>query len=325
MAGLRSAFTAVLGCAVMITGAVAPTAAQTFPERELRILVGFAAGSTTDVFVRYLAEKIRPLAGKPIVVENKTGAGGNIAVGATVTSKPDGHSLLVTTGGTVSYNVHLFKNLGFDPIKDLEPVTTVVAFPFVLTVNATKPIKTVPELVAYMKAKSEPGNYGSVGGAGIVLSELLKHEAKFEAVQVGYRSVTASLNDMQSGNLDFMFMDPTTAMAQVRDGRVRALAVTTPTRAAALPDLPTLTELGYPRIDRVSWLAALLPAKTPEPIIRKWNEWLTTVLSEDDTKAYFRKVYMEANPGTPEALRKLQQDEIAKWADLVKLAKIEPQ
>jgi tripartite-type tricarboxylate transporter receptor subunit TctC len=176
-----------------------------------------------------------------------------------------------------------------------------------------------------MKAQSQPGNYGSVGGAGLVLSELLKHEAGFDAVQVNYRSVAASLNDMQSGSLDFMFLDPTTAMAQVKEGRIRALAVTTPTRSAALPDLPTLTELGYPRIDRVSWLAALLPAQTPRPIIKQWSEWLGAVLSEEDTKAYFRKFYMESNPGTPEAMRKLQQDEIAKWADLVKLAKIEPQ
>jgi len=325
MFGFHAALRAAACVLLALAASTAPLAAQTFPDKEIRIYCGFAPGGGADVFVRFLAEKLRPLAGKPVLVENKTGAGGNLAVEAASHARPDGHTIVVSSGGPVSYNVHLYKRLGYDPTKDLTPVSTVVSFPFVLVVDANKPVRTVAELVAYMKAKDKPGSYGAVGGTPIVLSEMFKYRAKFDAVQVIYRTAVASMNDLTSGSVDFMFMDPTTALAQVKEGRLRALAVSTPERAPTVPDLPTMLELGYEGVDRMSWFAALLPAGTPQPIVNQWNAWMVQILSSDDAKTFFHNAGAETFPGTPQALTKLQQDEIDKWAALVKLANMEAQ
>jgi tripartite-type tricarboxylate transporter receptor subunit TctC len=305
--------------------AVSPAAAQTFPNHELRIYCGFPPGGGADVFVRYLAEKIKPLAGKPVLVENKVGAGGNLAVEAVTHAKPDGHTLVIASGGPASYNVHLYKRLGYDPVNDLTPVTTVVSFPFILVVNAAGPIHSVGELVTTMKARATPGSYGAVGGTPIVLTEMLKHIAGFDAVQVMYRNSADSINDLLSGSLDFVFMDPTVALAQVKEGRLRALAVSTPRRSPSAPDLPTMAETGFEGVDRMSWFAALMPANVPTPIVETWNAWFRQILTTDETKEFFRNVGAETFPGSPADLTRLQKEEIAKWADLVKLANMEAQ
>ena len=302
-----------------------PAMAQTFPEQDIRIYCGFPPGGGADVFVRYLAEKLKPLAGKTVIVENKTGAGGNLAVEAVTHAKPDGHTIVISSGGPVSYNVHLYKRLGYDPVKDLSPITSLVSFPFVLVVDPKRNINSVPELVAAMKKRATPGSYGAVGGTPIVLSEMLKYLGGFDAIQVMYRTAPDSLNDLASGNLDFMFMDPTAALAQVRAGRLKALAVSTPQRSPSAPDLPTMEEVGFKGVDRMSWFAAFLPANVPEPVVTKLNKWFNEILATDETKQFFRNVGAEVYPGTPQDLTRLQKDEIAKWADLVKLAKMEAQ
>ena len=210
-------------------------------------------------------------------------------------------------------------------MKDLTPVTSLVSFPFILVVDAKGPIKSVGDLVAAMKARKSPGSYGAVGGTPIVLSEMLKHVAGFDAVQVMYRNAINSLNDLQAGQLDFEFMDPTSALAMVREGHVRALAVSTPRRSPSAPDLPTMEEAGIKGVDRMSWFAALLPANAPAPIAETWNAWFRQILAQDDTKAFFRNVGAETFPGSPADLTRLQQDEIARWSELVKIAKMEAQ
>jgi tripartite-type tricarboxylate transporter receptor subunit TctC len=310
---------------LMLGAAAWPAAAQTFPDRELHIYCGFPPGGGADVFVRYFAEKIKPLAGKPVLVENKVGAGGNLAVEAITHTKPDGHTLVISSGGPASYNTLLYKRLGYDPVKDLTPVTSLVSFPFILVVDPKSPIRSAGDLVAAMKARKTPGSYGAVGGTPIVLSEMLKHVGAFDAVQVMYRNAVDSLNDLQSGQLDFEFMDPTSALAFIKEGHVRALAVSTPRRSASVPDLPTMEEAGIKGVDRMSWFAALLPANVPQPIVETWNAWFRQILAQDDTKAFFKNVGAETFPSSPAELTRLQEDEIAKWADLVKLAKMEAQ
>jgi len=322
------AFNVLAACVVaglLAVGMSQPAKAQTFPEQDIRIYCGFPPGGGADVFVRYLAEKLKPLAGKTVIVENKTGAGGNLAVEAVTHAKPDGHTIVISSGGPVSYNVHLYKRLGYDPVKDLTPITSLVSFPFVLVVDPKRNINSVQELVAAMKKRPTPGSYGAVGGTPIVLSEMLKYLGGFDAIQVMYRTAPDSLNDMASGNLDFMFMDPTAALAQVRAGRLKALAVSTPQRSPSAPDLPTMEEAGFKGVDRMSWFAAFVPGGTPEPIAAKLNKWFNEILATDETRQFFRNVGAEVYPGTPQDLTRLQKDEIAKWADLVKLAKMEAQ
>jgi tripartite-type tricarboxylate transporter receptor subunit TctC len=302
-----------------------PALAQQFPQHEIHVYCGFAAGSSADVWVRHIAESLRPLAGKPVTVENKVGASGNLAVEALTHAKPDGHTLAISPGGPLSYNVHLYKRLGYDPVEGLAPIGTVVKFPFVLVVDPKRPVGTVAELVAQIKTKQGEATYGATGGAPIILSELLKYHAGFNAVQVMYRNTSAIMNDLTAGNLDFVFMDSASALAQIHEGRLKALAVSTPTRSALAPDIPTMAEAGFPGIDRIAWFAAVVPKGTPDDIAGTFNGWIQTILASPETKRFFQTAGAEVFPGTREQLTALQRDEIAKWAKLVKLAKMEPQ
>jgi len=302
-----------------------PARAQQFPQHEIHVYCGFAAGSSADVWVRHIAEGLRPLAGKPVIVENKVGASGNLAVEALTHAKPDGHTLVISPGGPLSYNVHLYKRLGYDPVDDLRPIGTVVKFPFVLVVDPKRPMGSVAELVAQLKAKPGDATYGATGGGPIVLSELFKYYAGFNAVQVLYRNASAIMNDLLAGNLDFVFMDSASALAQIREGRLKALAVSTPTRSALAPDIPTMAEAGFPGIDRIAWFGAVLPKDTPDGIAATYSGWIHTILASDETKRFFQTAGAEVFPGTREQLTALQRDEIEKWAKLAKLAKMEPQ
>jgi tripartite-type tricarboxylate transporter receptor subunit TctC len=302
-----------------------PASAQQFPQHEIHVYCGFAAGSSADVWVRHVAEGLRPLAGKPVIVENKVGASGNLAVEALTHAKPDGHTLVISPGGPLSYNVHLYKRLGYDPVDDLRPIGTVVKFPFVLVVDPKRPASSVAELVAQLKTKPGDATYGATGGGPIVLSELFKYYAGFNGVQVLYRNASAIMNDLLAGNLDFVFMDSASALAQIREGRLKALAVSTPTRSALAPDIPTMAEAGFPGIDRIAWFGAVLPKDTPDSIASTFNGWIQTILASDETKRFFQTAGAEVFPGTREQLTALQRDEIEKWAKLAKLAKMEPQ
>ena len=302
-----------------------PALAQQFPQHEIHVYCGFPAGSSADVWVRHIAEGLRPLAGKPVIVENKVGASGNLAVEALTHAKPDGHTLAISPGGPLSYNVHLYKRLGYDPVEGLAPIGTVVKFPFVLVVDPKRPVSSVAELVAQLKSKPGDATYGATGGGPIVLSELFKYHAGFNAVQVLYRNTSAIMNDLMAGNLDFVFMDSASALAQIHEGRLKALAVSTPTRSALAPDIPTMAEAGFPGIDRIAWFGAVLPKDTPDSIAGTFNSWIQTILASDETKRFFQTAGAEVFPGTPEQLTVLQRDEIEKWAKLAKLAKMEPQ
>ncbi|MDB5571131.1 MAG: transporter substrate-binding protein [Hyphomicrobiales bacterium] len=299
--------------------------AQDYPAREIRIYCGFPPGGGADVFVRYFAEKLRPLAGKPVLVENRTGAAGNVAVQALTRAKPDGHTLIISTGGPVSYNTHLYKSLGYDPVADLTPVSPLVSFPFVLVVDPGLPIQSVSDLTSHVKARQGRAKYGANGGTPIVLAEMLKHFGKFEAAQVMYRDNASAANDLVSGQLDFMFLDSAVAMGQSRQGRLRMLAVSTLHRSNLLPDVPTVAESGYPEVERTSWFAAFLPARTPQGVATSLNQWFQQILGTQETRDFLNAAGAEPYPGTPDDLKRLQADEIAKWSDLVKLAKIEPQ
>jgi tripartite-type tricarboxylate transporter receptor subunit TctC len=311
--------------ALLLSLAGLPVMAQDFPSKEIRVYCGFPPGGGADISIRFFAEKLRALSGRPVIVENKTGAGGNLAVQAITRAKPDGYSLVISTGGPASYNVHLFKNLGYDPVKELAPISPLASFPFVLVVNPELPIKTVADLVAHAKARGGKTSYGAIGGTPIVLSEMMKYVGKFDATQVMYRGAGSPTNDLLSGVLDFMFMDSAAAIGQAQQGRLRILAVSTPTRSSVLPDVPTLIEGGLPGVERTSWFAAFAPPGTPEPIVQKLNGWFQQILAMDDTKQFLHSAGADPFPGTPEDLRRLQLDEIAKWADLVKLAQMEAQ
>jgi tripartite-type tricarboxylate transporter receptor subunit TctC len=240
-------------------------------------------------------------------------------------AKPDGYTLVISPGGPLSYNVHLYKRLGYDPVEGLAPLGTVVKFPFVLVVDPKRSVGTVAELVAQIKTKQGEATYGATGGGPIVLSDLLKYHAGFDPVQVLYRNTSAIMNDLVAGNLDFVFMDSASALAQIHEGRLKPLAVSTPTRSALAPDIPTMAEAGFQVLIGLPGSGQPLPKDTPETIASTYNSWIQTILGSDETKRFFHTAGAEVFLGTQEQLTALQRDEIQKWAKLVRLAKMEPQ
>jgi tripartite-type tricarboxylate transporter receptor subunit TctC len=294
--------------------------------REIRVICGYAPGTGADILVRYFAEKLRKFTNRPMVVENKPGAGTTIAAEFVARSKPDGFTLFINPGNGMAGNPYLYKSLPHNVIDDFAHVTTLVKLPFLLVVSEKSPYKTAPEFIAAMKAKGEKASYGYPNNISLAAGELLKERAGIKAVQVPYKSTPEALNDMNSGNLDYLWSDATFGLGQHRNGRLRALAVTTSTRSGLEPSLPTVQESGVPNFHLEAWWGAWYPAKTPAPIVNKMSEWLNQILADQETKDYFSKgAIAEPFPGNPGSLQAYLKQDIPRWAEVFKLAKVEPQ
>ena len=236
----------------LVPGPRPAAAQQDYPNRALHVFIGFPAGSGADILGRYFAAQLEKLAGKPVVVENKPGANSNIAAGIVATAKPDGYSILFIASSNMAGSRFLFKNLPFDTVKDFTPVASYAEIAFVLTVGAKSPIKTVAELTAYLKARKQ-NKYGATNQTAILSTEYYKQLAGVDAVHVAYRTAPEALPDVEDGTLDFMIMDGTFAVGPIKAGKIRALAVTTAQRIAALPDVPTMMEAGVGNFEFSPW------------------------------------------------------------------------
>ena len=227
-------------------GGVRGAHAQEYPSQDIRLICGFPAGSGADIFVRYFAEKLRPIAGRAVIVENKVGAASNVATEYVARSKPDGYTLYPFAGTTVAATMALFKNPPVDVGKALQVAATTSNLAFMLVVAANSPYKTVAELTAAMKAKGDKASYAVAANPGIIMGAIYKNAAGLQAVEVQYRSAPDSLNELTSGKLDYGMHDPIFALSQVREGRLRVLAVSTAERLKSQPTIPTMKESGYP-------------------------------------------------------------------------------
>jgi tripartite-type tricarboxylate transporter receptor subunit TctC len=239
-----------------------PVAAQTYPSQDVHFICGFAAGSGADIIVRFFAEKLRPLMGRSIIVENKVGAIGNLATEYVARAKPDGLTIYVTGASGVAANMHIFKNPSVDAANALQVVATINKATMMLGVRADAQWKSAPELSAAMKLKGDRASYATANPTSKVLGALYKERAGLQSVEVPYRTGADFLNDLYGRNIDYALPDNIQAMAQARAGRMRILAVGAGERMHAAPDLPTMTELGYP-MDVRTWWAGLVPAATP--------------------------------------------------------------
>jgi tripartite-type tricarboxylate transporter receptor subunit TctC len=305
----------------------APGFAQdVWPSKEIRVICGYAPGTGADILVRYFAEKLRKYTNKPMLVENKPGAGTSIASEFVARAKPDGYTLFITPGNGLAGNPYLYKNLSHDVVNDFAPVTTLVKLPFVLAVSPASPAKTVAEFLALMKQKGDKASYGYPNNISLAAGELLKERTGIEAVQVAYKSTPDAMNDMANGLIDFLWSDATFGLAQAQGGKMRVLAVTSNTRSGLDPSLPTIQESGVPNYHLEAWWGAWYPAKTPRPIVEQTAKWLNEILASDETKEFLAKsAPADPFPGTPEsALAYLKQD-IPRWAEVFQLAKIERQ
>ena len=297
--------------------------AQDYPSQDIRLIVGFPAGSGADIFVRYFGEKLRPIAGRTIIVENKPGANSNVATEFVARSKPDGHVLYPFAGTTVAASMHLFKNPPVDVGKALKVAATTSNLAFMLVVDAKSPYKTVAELTAAMKQKGDKASYATAANPGRIMGAIFKNTAGLNAVEVQYRSAPDSLNETQSGRIDYGLHDPIFALAQARAGRLRILAVSTPQRLQSQPDLPTMTESGIP-MDLSLWWGVMVPIATPKPIVDKVNQWFGQIVSTEETKKFLADAGADPLINTPEKATEMFQTAIKEWGEFVRIAQIEP-
>ena len=316
-----------LAIALTVAIGVAPAGAQAqdYPSQDIRFICGFPAGSGADVLVRYFGEKVRQIANRTIIVENKVGAAGNIAAVYTARAKPDGHTVYVHAASAIAANMHLFKAPPIDAGKDLQIVAGINKQPFMVVVAANSPYRTLAELTEAMKKKGDKASYAQSNTSGKVMGELYKRATGIQAVEVPYRTANDSLNDFASGTIDYGTMDPVFALSQARAGRLRMLAVSTSHRMQAVPDLPTMTEAGVPGVELLTWFAVMVPSATPRPIVDKLNKWFNEVLATDETKNFLNSFGGDPFITTPDEGQALFRQGIKDWEGHVKAAKIEPQ
>jgi tripartite-type tricarboxylate transporter receptor subunit TctC len=319
--------TLLIGVAAALVAAsagVRSATAQDYPSQDIKLIVGFPPGSGADVFVRYFGEKLRPLSGRTVIVENKVGAASNIATEFVARSKPDGHTLYPFAGTTVAASMHLFKNPPVDVGKALRVAATTSNLAFMLVVDANSPYKSVADLTAAMKKKGAAANYAVAANPGRIMGAIYKDKAGLAATEVLYRSAPDSLNEMTSGKIDYGLHDAVFALAQHRAGRLRILAVSSANRLQSLPEMPTMTESGIP-MSLDLWWGVLVPAATPDPIVAKINDWFKQIVSAPDTKKFLADAGADPMIRTPEEAQKMFQTAIKEWGDYVRFAKIEPQ
>lgn len=304
-----------------------PAAAQAWPARPIKLIVPFPAGSSPDIIARVIGEPLGAALGQTVVIDNRPGAGGNIGTGAAARAEPDGYTFLFTIQGPLVTAPLLTKKLGYDPVKDLAPVTLVATSPNVLVVDPKLGAKTLAEFVAVARAKPGALNYGSVGkgSASHLAMELFKARAKIDLVHVPYQGFPAVVNAILAGQVQASFMVPGLAMGQVRAGKLNALGVTTLGRVASLPEVPTLAEQGYPGFEAISWQAILAPAGTPAPIIERLSGELIRIIKSDEVRTRMLGQYFSAGGTTPDALARLMQTERAHWGKVIKAAGVEPE
>jgi tripartite-type tricarboxylate transporter receptor subunit TctC len=310
-----------------VAGVWAPASpGQVWPAKPVTVVVPTTAGSGLDVIARFLADGLRARTGQPFVVENRAGA--NAAIGAQVVARaaPDGYTVLVGNASTHAINPYFVKNLGYDPVKDFQPVTTMFAIGLVLVANPkTVPAGSVAELTAYAKGRPGQLSYGSGNAFGRMTAEWYKQVAGVDVVHIPYKGVPQALTDIMGGQVHFMFADATAGLNAAQSGKVRALAVTAPKRVSSAPDVPTMTESGLPGFVSYSWVALFFPANTPMDIAKRLADMTNAIMTGDAGREYLRKAGADTFPGSPERLRKLVIDDLARWGQVAKKARIEPE
>jgi tripartite-type tricarboxylate transporter receptor subunit TctC len=314
---LRALALAATAC-LMLPAAQAQS--QTWPQRPVRLVVPYGPGSSPDVMARILAERLTPRLGQPVLVENRAGAGGNVGTGAVAKSAPDGHTLVISTNGPLVNNTVLYSRLPYDPFRELAPVVLAGGQANVCAVRADAGIGSMKELVAAMRARPGGFNFSSIGVGSLshLGVELLKVRTGSFAVHIPYPSSPAAITAVLQGDVQFSCVPAVAVMPQVRAGRLKALAVSTGTRSALMPEVPTLKEAGFPDVEAVAWMAILAPAGTPSDVIGRLNREINAVLALPEVRERMHSQYMEPIGGSPEQLARFMQDELRVWTPIIR-------
>ena len=292
-----------------------------WPDRPVRIIVAFTAGGTTDIIARIVGAQLSQMWGQPVVVENRPGAGGNIGTEFVVRSAPDGYTLIIGSNGPLAVNQSLYRTMPYDARRDLAAITLLAEVSNILVVSPSSPIRSVTDLVA--RAKAQPGrlSYGStgVGTAAHLAGALLDQMAGIETLHVPYRGAVA-VNDLLSGRLDCMFATAPSVIEQVRQGQLRAIAVSSRRRSRNLPDLPTMIESGFPGFDASSWFGMAAPARTPPAVVNKIATDTIAVLRRPEIERQLIEGGAEPVANTPAEFTAFIASEMTRWAEIVRKA-----
>ena len=313
---------AMIGLGGTLIGVAAPgaRAQATYPGRNIKLIVPYPAGGTTDLLGRLVAEQIKSGLNAVVVVENKPGAATTLGAEQVARSEPDGYTIMIATSTTLAINKTLYKKLPYDPVKDFAPISLVAAVPFALIINPGIPAKTLPEFIAY--AKANPGlAYGSAGNGSPhhLGAEMLRSAAGIDIRHVPYRGSVPAMLDVIAGHIPFMVVDLQPALQQIKEGKLRVLGVTTSKRVAAAPDIPTLAEGGLTGYELVAWQGIVAPAGTPRPIVDALAAQIAKLLSAPETRDKMTNLALEILPGsTPDSFAAFIKSEVDRWADIVK-------
>ena len=303
--------------------AAAPAQSQSYPSRPVAIVVPLGAGGGSDLLARLVAQKLEQRLGRSFVIENRPGGGTTLAAVLVARAKPDGHTLMQATSSTMAINVTLQKKLAYDPVKDFEPVALLTASPFVLTVSADSPVKSVADLIALAKAKPGELNYGSAGPGTMhhLSTELMLSLTGTRMQHVPYKATPQVLTDLLAGRVQVLFGDGPSVVPQIREGKLRALAVSTAKRSPATPDVPTMQEAGIAGFESAAWQMIVAPAGTSSDIVSLLNKAVRAIFSEPEvTQELTNRGMGPQVTGSPEQLRDYVKAEIVRWSPIVERA-----
>ncbi len=313
--------TAVAGALLAAAAAVPlPAAAQAFPTKQIRMVVTFPTGGAPDILARTISEKLDPSWGQTMIVDNKPGAGGNIGAEFVARAPADGHTLVMGTVGTHSINGSLYAKIPYDMVKDFAPVTLIASTPNLLVVNNDVPAKNLQELIALAKARPGTLTYGSPGiGTSVHVSgELFNSMAGVKTTHVPYKGRQMAIPDLLGGNITMMFDNMPSAIPVVREGKLRAIGVTSAKRSPSAPEIPTIAEQGLPGFEATSWFAVFAPAGTPKPVVDRLHAEIVRIFNLPDVQAKMKTLGLDPILGGPDDLARTQQAEIAKWAKVIR-------
>ncbi|MBO9512927.1 MAG: tripartite tricarboxylate transporter substrate binding protein [Variovorax sp.] len=305
-------------------GAAAPAAAEDYPSKPIRLIVPFAPGGVTDTGARVVADRLGQRLGQQVVVDNRPGASGNIGTQMAAAAAPDGYTLVVGFDGTLVINPHVYAKVPFDPVKDFAPVSKIGDAALIIVTHPSVPAKTFEALVAY--SKSTPGgvSYGSAGTGSTphLAGELLKVRTGANFVHVPYKGGGQAMADVVGGSLPMLYTAVAGAYPFVQKGQVNAIAVSSRQRLASLPQVPTVAESGVPGFESVSWIGILAPAKTPQPIVERLQREIHAVVHSPDIKERLAGLGIEASGNSPAEFGRQIQDDLKRYAEIVKTANI---
>ena len=315
-----AAIVSSLGLAI-VTSANAEEDQSKYPTRAIHIVVGFTPGGGNDLIARIVGQKLSESLGQAVVIDNKPGGGAIVATEYVAKSAPDGYTLLIGASGAMAINPAVYARLRYDPVKDFIPITELGSFPLILIVNATSPIKSVADLIAFAKAHPKEANYSSSSAAFQLVTELFKQKTGAPMQEIPYKGANDSVMAVISGQVTATIADAGPVSGQVKGGQVRALAVTSPARATDLPDVPTMKEAGTD-VDAVLWSGIFAPRQTPPAIVKKLEAELTRIIREPDVAARLKPLGIQPVGNSSEEFARILTADIARWTEVARAGNI---